>query len=184
MTVVPPMPCRASKAVIQEAAEKYAGKINFLPGGDLFKLVRRLGGQIRFRDFSPGHQRESIHVRSAKDFDLFLPDDTSPLRDRFTIGHELGHLLLHYPVVRRAAGDTPVEMVATRYLPEDASDDVRRCEWEANWFAAAFLMPVGPFIQAWHETGGDPADIASRFFMSVEAVRTRARSLSLESAAA
>ena len=83
MTVVPPMPCRASKAVIQEAAEKYAGKINFLPGDDLFDLVHRMGGRIRFREFATPQPRESIHVRAPDDFDLYLPFETTPARDRF-----------------------------------------------------------------------------------------------------
>jgi predicted transcriptional regulator len=179
MTVVPPMPCRASKAVIQDAAEKYAGKIHFLPGDDLYDLVRRLGGRVRFREFATLQPRESIHVRAPDDFDLYLPFETTPARDRFTIGHELGHLLLHYPVVKKAHQGASVEMAATRYLPDNPSPDVERCEWEANWFAAAFLMPSGPFADLWREMHGDRGAVAQRFFVSRQAAENRARSLGL-----
>ncbi|GGB24353.1 hypothetical protein GCM10011505_02060 [Tistrella bauzanensis] len=179
MTVVSPMPCRASKAAIQDAAETYAHRIGVRPRDDLFKLVERLGGRIRFKDFGSARPRESIHIRAIDDFDLFLPFDTTPARDRFTIGHELGHLLLHYPVVMKMHGRAPVEMAATRYLPEEPSPDVQRCEWEANWFAAAFLMPSKLFEAALREAGDDVSAVARRFFVSTQAAENRAKSLGL-----
>jgi hypothetical protein len=182
MPVYPPIPCRATKAAIQSAVERYAVRIGFRPGGDISATVESLGGRIIYRDFfigAPGSCPESIHVRAADDFDIFVPHETTVSRDRFTIAHELGHLFLHYPAVRlRYSNVLPVEMAATRYLPDAASEEIKRCEWEANWFAAAFLMPSTAFKDACSQEG-DIGVIARRFLVSPSAVRNRKSSLGL-----
>lgn len=50
-------------------------------------------------------------------------------RDRFTMGHEMGHLFLHDNVPAFARSDTPHKWI------EDS-------EWQADTFAAEFLMPI------------------------------------------
>ena len=81
-------------------------------------------------DFHSG----AIYVHGRGDFDIVLPQFTSPLRDRFTIGHELGHYFLH-----SRQGERP--LVAYR-------QGSGRLEWEANWFAAGLLMPKDEFLRA------------------------------------
>ncbi len=94
-------------------------------------------------------------------------------RDRFTIAHELGHLFLHYPQFK--ASNPSIPMKATRWV--DASDpEQQRAEWEANWFAAAFLMPGGAFSACWR---GVVRDAASRFAVSTQAAEIRAKDLGL-----
>ena len=99
---------------------------------------------------------------------------TVPERDKFTIAHELGHLILHYPLVARENPGVP--MCATRWVDESNADLVR-AEWEANWFAAAFLMPSDEFIARYQSGGLSPA--ALRFKVSVPAAKIRAKSLGL-----
>lgn len=179
MPVYPPIPCRATKAVIQAAAEGYAARIGFVPGSDISEVVEGLGGRIVYRDFFLVRRAESIHVRAEDDFEIFVPHETSAARDRFTIGHELGHLLLHYPQLLRAhAGEEEVQMKADRYLPDGVSEDVKRCEWEANWFSAAFLMPSTAFIAAWRKASGNVEAIARQFLVSTSAAENRFKSLS------
>lgn len=179
MPEVGPIPCFARKRVVQEAAEQYAERIGFAPGGALEAVVDLLGGRIHYRDFiDPEHHPESIRVRGDRDFDIFVPLDTPPVRDRFTVAHELGHLLLHYPIVRARHGDVEgLVMVANRYLPDQPAEDEQRCEWEANWFAAAFLMPSAPFIAEWTARNGDVEAVARHFHVSVSAARNRVDSL-------
>ena len=179
MTAYPPEPCRAPKAAIQAAAESYAGQIDFEPGGSLLAVVESLGGKILYKDFmNPGSDAESIHVRAVSDFDIFVPHDTASVRDRFTIAHELGHLLLHYPVVCKNHGGHQVEMKALRYLPPNASESLKRCEWEANWFAASFLMPSPNFIENWNRLSSLSA-IARHYQVSTAAAENRIKSLNL-----
>lgn len=113
-------------------------------------------------------------VRSSTDFTIYLPTMTSPARDRFTIAHELGHLFLHYPTLAR---DYPGQvMIATRWVDDDDPDQ-KRAEWEANWFAAAFLMPANAFTQAYRCES--PEEVSDSFGVSMQAVTVRAKSLGL-----
>jgi Zn-dependent peptidase ImmA (M78 family) len=173
--VVRPEPIRASKASIWLHAEKVASALSFAPGDSMEPVVARLGGRIRYKNAPPGDAKpESMIVKASKDFTIYLPTMTSPARDRFTIAHELGHLFLHYP---RAAQQHPGEpMGATRWVDE-TDPDQQRAEWEANWFAAAFLMPVHPFTEAFNDE--DIEEVANRFAVSVQAAKVRAKSLGL-----
>ncbi|MCE2564175.1 ImmA/IrrE family metallo-endopeptidase [Komagataeibacter sp. FNDCF1] len=56
------------------------------------------------------------------------------------------------------------------------SDDQRRAEWEANWFAAAFLMPETAFRRAYHVSANQAKAI---FKVSLPAIEARARSLKI-----
>lgn len=179
MPIYAPVPCRATKTAIQSAAEHYARRIGFNPGDSIIDLVEKLGGEVLYRDFFKVGA-ESIHVRASNDFDVYVPNDTSPTRDRFTIGHELGHLLLHYPMLQKLHPGQKVEMRARRYLPPDASEEERRAEWEANWFSAALIMPSDEFNQAWEASGGDLESVARDFLVSTLAAENRAKSLGLE----
>src|SRR5258708_21960590 len=57
---------------------------------DVSELLKRLGGEIEIEN-----RAESLHVRDAGDFTVFVPTPTSQLRVRFTNAHELGHYFLH-----------------------------------------------------------------------------------------
>jgi Zn-dependent peptidase ImmA (M78 family) len=172
-----PIPVGAPKAVISAFAERVAGDLNFKASDAIELLVLKLGGTVKYKSPSQGADGrlpESIIVRASDDFTIFLPSMTSPQRDRFTIAHELGHLWLHYPLAAKSRPGVP--MTATRWVDESDRDLVRT-EWEANWFAAAFLMPAAPFQEAYREGGADYA--ARKFNVSSHAATVRAKSLSL-----
>lgn len=173
-----PVPTNASKAAIQRAAEDFAKRNGVDPQHPMEALVARYGGRLHYRSYSgPMRDRESIVVHGDGDFDIYLPDDTPALRDRFTIAHELGHYFLHYPMVTREAG-RGIGMKATRFVDESERPLVR-CEWEANWFAAALLMPEDSFREIWQEAAGEVEKVARHFYVSSAAAETRARSLGL-----
>jgi predicted transcriptional regulator len=175
MAGIRPEPIRASKASIWAHAEKVALALGFQPGDSIEPVVAHLGGRVRYKNPPRGVTiPESIVVRSSKDFTIYLPTMTSPERDRFTIAHELGHLFLHYPRIKRMHPDE--EMIATRWVDENDPEQ-QRAEWEANWFAAAFLMPRTAFELAFEKYEID--DLASTFGVSVQAATVRAKSLGL-----
>ena len=77
-------------------------------------------------------------------------------RDRFTLAHELGHIVLH----------SDVEYA--RLEPGQSVPSFRSSEWQANSFAGEVL------ISAEHLTGcAGPQDLATRFGVSVEAARVQ-----------
>jgi predicted transcriptional regulator len=173
-----PIPTRASKAQVHAFAEHVATQLQFRPGDTLEPVVARLGGKIAFQSpLATGEQLpESIVIESMRAFTIYISSTTSPQRDRFTIAHELGHLFLHYQMVQKSHPGSV--MVATRWIdPNDAEQ--QRAEWEANWFAAAFLMPVEAFRNAWTAHTGEVSFVARTFGVSDQAASVRAKSLAL-----
>lgn len=171
-------PTRASKDQIHSFAENIAQQLNFGPGDDIDPLIRRLGGRIEVRNplNYAGQYPESIVVRSATDFTIFVPSLTSVERDRFTIAHELGHLALHYPAFRQQYPGRP--MVATRWVDENDQDQ-KRAEWEANWFAGGFLMNGNLFRNVFLAHERNIALVALQFGVSKSAAEIRAKNLNL-----
>lgn len=170
----PPIPTRIAKAVISAHAERVATAIGFRVGDSIFETVSRLGGEAIYRDVFDDEFPESIEVNAQSDFKIFLPSMTSIERDRFTIAHELGHYFLHFPLVQAAhPGDG---MRATRWVDE-TNADLQRTEWEANWFAAGFVMPEAAFRIEYQRSGASGA--ANLFEVSMRAAEVRAKSLGL-----
>lgn len=159
--------CRASKATIEAFAADFAKKMGYLPGEDLEVVVEQLGGKIIYQSFANlSRQSEaSIRVFGSQKFEIYLPDYTSAERDRFSIAHEIGHYILHYPLVEEP-------MIAARF-------GSTRVEWEANWFAAGFLMPEAEFRRQCAKHPKNIAGVARHFRVSHAAAMARAKALDL-----
>lgn len=169
-------PSNLPRDTVYRLAEGTSTRIGYDPtkSDALPHLVEEeLGGRVVKKNFWLLDDFGSIQILGEGDFTIFLPDDATPERDRFTIAHELGHYVLHYvwPVrmLKKALGPT----CASRY-------DSNRAEWEANWFAAAFLMPQHSFEAAWRAASGSRvAEMARRFGVSRRAAEIRAKALGL-----
>lgn len=171
----PPKAIRASKAGVEKFAEDMAVKVGFKPGDDIEDLVRRAGGDLVVGSSGHGDDESgSIIARAIDDFTVYISQHTSSKRDRFTIAHELGHLLLHFRAIKDI--NPQAIMRATRHIDEDDAEQ-QRAEWEANWFAAAFLMPSKDFKKIYIET---PSLVASIFGVSQSASDIRAKRLNLK----
>jgi hypothetical protein len=85
-------------------------------------------------------------------------------RYRFTLAHELGHRVLHPELLASATYRTVEGFLRFRNsLPET---ELRRYEWQANWFAGNILLPTAPLsglvsagIQALCQAG-QPLDLS------------------------
>jgi predicted transcriptional regulator len=167
-----PVPARLNKAQVSQFAEEIAGSLNFKPGDDVFRIVRELGGEIEYQDIWNLDDGEtgSIVVDAPNHFKITLATHTSKERDRFTIAHELGHYFVH--CLLPSSQDKFVPIRATRYGSDLA-------EWQANWFAAAFLMPGAEFRRAYAQHSGDVYELARHFGVSASAASVRAKSLGL-----
>lgn len=84
--------------------------------------------------------------------DVYIRANQGNGRDRMTLAHELGHLLLHDDVAH------------ARSFQSHPPPAYRDPEWQAKCFAAELLIPL-------NHIGGcaGPADIAKRFGVSMEA---------------
>jgi hypothetical protein len=131
----------------------------------LDKLVHFLRGSIEVSSFPSWEETEGgslIIQPGASSFLIRLSPHTTPLRDNFTIAHELGHFVLHYP-----HRNPPAEpMVFNRY-------GTSLIEAQANRFAAAFLMPEPEFKGARAKFGDDAYMLAGHFGVSQPAVSVR-----------
>lgn len=163
-----------SKVAVYGFAEQLANQLDFTPGDDIDSLVRRIGGKVKMQNtlFDDPEKSGSLLVHAADHFEIIVPAHTSPTRDRFTIAHELGHYFLHYLWRKRSVPTMSDQMIALR----KGSD---RVEWEANWFAAGFLMPEKVFKKAFKQHSGSVSAIAREFEVSQQAVEVRISQLGL-----
>jgi len=83
-------------------------------------------------------------------------------RDRFTIAHELGHLLLHN-----------LPGMARKMKPASSIKAYVNSEWQANTFAGALLIPTNIAVDS-----RDPYEIAEVCGVSVDAASVRLKVLS------
>lgn len=156
-------PSNLRKESVEKYAEHVAEVFDFGAGDDPSDLVRVIGGRVHYQHLDDWLDEDgSIFVHADQDFDILLPTYTSPLRDRFTIAHELGHYFLHSD-----QGDLPI--VAYRR-------GSTRIEWEANWFAASLLMPRAEFQEVC-QGNGNLRRIAAHFSVSEDAARVRREAL-------
>ena len=160
----PPKPIGWTQRQVQNFASDAAKKWGYTANGDIYPVVTMLGGRIEMTDWFSPQQTGRIKVSGPGDFLIQLSPFSGETRRLFTIAHELGHYVLHSQF-----GKFPLE------ISRHGSD---RVEWEANWFAAGFLMPATEFRnlvnQGWNE-----AEIATRFKVSEAAVGIRKTVLGL-----
>lgn len=157
---------------ISALAESVAEQLEYRPGEALEPIVHGLGGRVEFVDIDEDDVNYGSIRVSPGEFVVSLPLDSGPMRDRFTLAHELGHFVLHYLYQNQVNGAGVEYLKANRYGSDKA-------EWEANWFAAAFLMPGSAFREAFERFEGDMLAIASFFKVSHAAANVRAKSLNL-----
>jgi hypothetical protein len=104
----------------------------------------------------------------------------SPGRRRFTIAHEIGHLVLHVPVFHEVFYDPTSDVLEVEEdSPASELPELRRREREANVFARELLMPESLVNEQARATGYNLPALADRFEVSVPAMRLRLRLLKL-----
>jgi len=159
----PVEPTGLTKEKVHALGERVAAKLGYQPGEALEPIVTRLGGKIEVvPDFAHLSDTGSMEVRGEGDFTIYLSPYTGQMRDRFTIAHELGHYVLHSRLGKKRI-----------HIAREGSG---RTEWEANWFAAGFLMPAAIFRQKRGE-GASDGELALFFQVSPAAVQVRKETL-------
>ena len=169
-------PCNLSKDAVEDLAGETAKALDFEIGGSVAQIIRGLGGKIFYQDlFELENSNDgSILIRGQNDFEIRLFKYGNEARRRFTLAHELGHYCLHF-VLPLSDGQEMKPIKVARYSQSGASPD--RVEWEANWFAAAFLMPKRSFVSDWDRCDHNVYVMASKYRVSLAAIKVRAEAL-------
>jgi hypothetical protein len=116
------------------------------------KIAQGLGVAVRF---VPGLPCSGMVQSSDTSATISVRVGEVPWRQRFTIAHELGHLMLH--------------KLGEEFRDTDTFSGDQR-EWQANNYAADLLMPLWLVEQYALKFGADSSRIASIFGVSAEAM--------------
>lgn len=149
------------------------------------RIAKGLGAQLRF---SPLDDELSGMIYISEGTPIIgINSLHHPNRQRFSIGHEIGHLVLHRGLI---SGKVHVDKEFRVQLPRlnrDATSALgtEKIEIEANRFSAELLMPTAWFVQALTtkpfdiDNEGPLDEIARKFRVSRQALDFRIRNLAL-----
>lgn len=118
---------------IIEIAENFARRFQFKAGGSLRSIVERLSGRIEYVAPHKMTDKARLQLTPTSDtlFTISLSSLLSPLQERVSIAHELGHYVLHSVFGKNK----------DIFTQENYNNYANRMELEADLFAEALLMP-------------------------------------------
>lgn len=170
-------PARPRYSLIAREANKLLERANITsPPVPVDRLAELVGAEITFNNFQ--NEISGLLLRRKNSTVIGVANEQAPARQRFTIAHEIGHLLLH------AGEELHVDTDFRVNLRSDSSSkgsDVT--EIEANAFAAALLMPADFLSQDIVEMRIDVEDseqieaLANKYGVSTQAMTFRISNL-------
>jgi Zn-dependent peptidase ImmA (M78 family) len=137
------------------------------------KLAKAMGARIEYTPFDDELSGMAF-IREGKPV-IGVNSNHHPNRQRFTIAHELGHVVLH----RAKLEATVLIDKGQNFLSRDSvsAEGVDPVEMQANAFASELLMPARLVRQVLSESSRDMQDddyligIANRFRVSLAALQ-------------
>lgn len=139
------------------------------------KLAEREGATVRYEPFEG--RLSGMLYRSAEGSIIGVNSLHAAVRQRFSIAHEVGHLLLHEPQLQID------EHAFIAFRDPESSKASDPAEIEANQFAAALLMPEDLLAKSLGALGDNPdvedaiRSLAQTFEVSQEAMTIRLKNL-------
>jgi len=152
-----------TRAVVENYSEK-RGLMDVLPV-DIERLVDNILG-INVVPFASLYKSFGINAFISNDFrkiyvDEYLYTNLEP-QYRFTLAHELGHMILHDKWYRRHKIDSIDSYL--KFVAAVSDEDHKLLETQANYFAGLFLIPPHPLASEFKEKTTEMARfISSRF---------------------
>lgn len=147
------------------------------------EVARRLGIPVYWATFDDPQTHGSASVEGGR-FRIDVKAVDPPNKRRFTVAHEIGHVVLHLQGAYRASFDDNGESASDTYQPtalerRDFTGSNSAKEVEANAFAAALLMPAR-LVRERFASIKDPSELAREFKVSEEAMKIRLGTLRLK----
>ncbi|WP_103649807.1 ImmA/IrrE family metallo-endopeptidase [Campylobacter concisus] len=131
---------------------------------NVISIANQLGYTVVSTDFE--NDISGMVVNSKDEKTIYINNNDSPERQRFTIAHEIGHILLHH---------IKNDEYFVDYRNKERYDSK---EFEADNFAANLLMPKDKSIDVWQRTH-DVDDFAKIMKVSRAAASIRLMNLGL-----
>lgn len=137
------------------------------PKHSIMDMCDSLGVQYTLGKLKPNES--GVVFKDEKGILIVVNENDPPVRQHFTLAHELGHIVLGHvtnsgqPILR----DT--NFIYTENTPE------RQQESEANYFAAVLLVPIDKLEWAMEKTRGDIGLVAKYFGVSTAVISNRLR---------
>jgi Zn-dependent peptidase ImmA (M78 family) len=144
---------------------------------DPVDLASKLGVTVHNAKFADDSLAGLIAKR-GDNAQILVEQSDPPYRKRFSIAHELGHHFLHLLQDGHII-DRRVDMFREKQPAAASGSSHRNQEIEANWFAAALLMPEDLVRLHWAENPSVTV-LARVFNVSEEAMGYRVDALDLE----
>jgi Zn-dependent peptidase ImmA (M78 family) len=151
---------------------------------DLVKLAKHYNANISYVQFNDPNLEGAVQKLGTGDemsYEIAIKHDSSPPRKRFTLAHEIGHIISNkrgsYSEKEFEAGlikDTE----AVLYRLFDDNEDRNWAEIEANEIAANLLMPA-LIIRQFQVSGFNSTKIAEILGVSQQAYSIRCANLGL-----
>jgi Zn-dependent peptidase ImmA (M78 family) len=168
------------RKIPQEEAKKLVEQLHITrPPVPVERVARHLGATIRYSPFD-GDISGIIHIRGGVPI-IGVNSLHPPNRQRFTVAHECGHLVLHREFITQ---EVHVDKKFAVLRRDDVSATGKeRKEIQANQFAAELIMPHAFLLRA---LGNDMIDIddtelvtrlAREFKVSADAMKIRMTNL-------
>ena len=151
--------------MLEEVAKFVIDKFDCGENVDVIRLAEKLGFKLYQADFADRDIAGKVE-KVGDSVHIYVNRDDHPLRQEFTIAHEIGHMILH----NRGEDDYFVDFRNTR----------KHYDWrevEAENFAAALLMPRAKCEQVWRMCYQDIDDFARMMRVTKLAATIRLRSL-------
>ncbi|AEA33661.1 ImmA/IrrE family metallo-endopeptidase [Hippea maritima] len=134
---------------------------------DLDYLLEKLNIDIEYAHLPEKVDGIALAVKETRGL-IVVNRNRPDVRKRFTIAHEIGHILRHHPRLEREG--------EIFLFTEENSNIYER---EADVFAAELLMPRQKVISAFHGYSDDIQVLADLFQVSKRAMRIRLEELKL-----
>ena len=117
---------QSQRAIIDRYLSEYPVKLGH--------LARELGLAIKVASMGTGVSGQIM--KEGDHYVIRVNRNEARERQRFTIGHEIAHFLLHKPII-----DSSPDGITDNVLYRSGAPE--RIEYEANRLAAALVMPMG-----------------------------------------
>ena len=165
---------------IRELVDELANAVRYLyripvPICDIDHVVETIGGKVVEDASLDGYSDGRIRKIGVNSFVISVSPFQSKERRNFVIAHELGHLFLHMGFKTNS----------TRWKAQNDTacyhNENLKVEYQANEFAAAFLMPQQDYElvlrQNMKQNMVDTSTIAEYFCVTIETAAIRGRRL-------
>lgn len=171
------------KEIINKQADLLYTTMELEPGFNLRQIINRLGGIVEIcenGELGEGVEARIVPIENNSNFKIsYKKQGIDESYIRFAIAHELGHLFLHM-AHKDKDGKYKIDGNYNR-----TNQNVSILEWEAEEFAAAFLMPEKVFRMKVEEAEENSQIqdkfqwLAKTFRVPYKSVITRGKSLGI-----